>query len=67
VRQAATQDHGQDGAVLAHLRDEIVQRFGELLPDGFCRLDASLALLANLPFFGRQSQRGQTAVWPPWS
>ncbi len=36
VREAAAEDGGQDRAVLFHLRDEDVERLGELLPDGLC-------------------------------
>jgi hypothetical protein len=39
VREAAAEDGGEDRAILADLRDEIVERPGELLLDGLSRLD----------------------------
>jgi hypothetical protein len=48
VRQAAAQNGRQDRAVPSDLRNQIVERLGKLLLDGFSGLNTALALEVNV-------------------
>jgi len=51
VREAAAEDCGKDRAVAADLRDQIVERSGELLLDGFGVVNTALALGSEYRFW----------------